>query len=218
MHIVYVPLAVLASELPFGAGGSQCTVLGISAPVCSCLLTIFGCTVSDGRVCTTAKGLSFRHPVACVMGLGCIRPAGLWPFTSLIRRCGSVRAGVTVALMREQSMFPQDSPSGGEPYGGGLGGADPTRWEAVVDPLGLEEDAADCLLRVAGTDSGVTALSLQTSTSGGAQPHAMQLGARACAVLRATMLCMHPNSGKCLQSTGLCVVSQLPLIRAVWLP
>ena len=71
-------------------------------------------------------------------------------------------AGVAVALLREQPTFPSGSnsnESATEP--------EDVRWESLADPGALELEAADCLLQVAGTRTGITAMNLTTSTSSG---------------------------------------------------
>ena len=76
-------------------------------------------------------------------------------------------AGVTVALVQEQdAYFPKQSGAAADGKNSWLQGGASPRWEGMVDPVALEEDAADGLLRLAGTRTGWTALTLETSSSG----------------------------------------------------
>lgn len=79
-------------------------------------------------------------------------------------------SGVSLALLQEQLQFPSGntprvSPDSIDEQHLGQGGSQ-KRWEVVADPSALEEDAAECLLSVAGTRTGVTALHMQACSSG----------------------------------------------------
>lgn len=75
----------------------------------------------------------------------------------------SAFAGVALALLPEQTAFPavaEDDSNEDELNEDG-------RWEALVDPGALELQAASCLLQVAGTRIGMTAVGLESSIASG---------------------------------------------------
>ncbi|KAK9807232.1 hypothetical protein WJX73_000142 [Symbiochloris irregularis] len=74
-------------------------------------------------------------------------------------------AGVALALMPEQTTFPPAA----EDHASGQS----SRWEALVDPGSLELEAASCLLQVAGTRAGITAVGLESSVASGLPMHAL---------------------------------------------
>ena len=69
-------------------------------------------------------------------------------------------------MLKEHATYPPELTA---PGGGDSTPPDPlvdSRWEMLVDPIQLEEEVGDCVLRISGTRRGLTSLTLDTCQPG----------------------------------------------------
>ena len=70
-------------------------------------------------------------------------------------------SGVSIAVLKERDMLARRCDKSSLEHT-----SSQARWELLVDPQTLEEHVADCVLRVAGSSSGITALAFVASVPG----------------------------------------------------